>query len=368
MSQLQEYIEYGEKSNEFIYYRGLITYIPEGENEIDLDDYPKLKQRLIDNEDEVDDTLNIYELKHPTDDYGYVGMFVGELHAIRTLVLFGDVDKQTNEMSISNREIKKLAKFLGTDKIRFQRSEDTDGEQNSEFEFVDFDHPWYHGTSLPRFINMLKSGGIKQHQEKNFHASNNNYIFLSASVTKAKYYSHNTSGFPCIIVIDEIPDKSKVVMDYDKSRQSPNGDHSGEFERSYQSDSSGGRTMSSERILDTGVIGYKGRIPKSKFSYFMAPEITLEMEFQLEDGSTDDHQFSTDDYKRFRSLNEYKSKCISIITDEMEMELSNNDPDSGQFGFSYDQIEGFQEGEIDLSDELHEYAENLFYKVIHEWE
>ena len=198
---------------------------------------------------------------------------------------------KTPESSIA---LKKIVKQLGILDVS-----DYNGESVGRYRMEGkMPRDLYHGTSAKFLPQILKFGlvpvrydALKDYDRKtNFgEISNEDRIFFTASFNKAIYYSTNSArkngGEPLIIKF-RVPDKSKLVPDYDVAIGQQKGETGRELDDEYEKNlSSQGRAMgdwdsrsdhwgtsTKGQTNEVGKWGYKGRIPSNFFTEFYIPE------------------------------------------------------------------------------------------------
>lgn len=124
-------------------------------------------------------------------------------------------------------------------------------------------------------------------------------VFFSSRFDEAAYHASHTTDrvmtkkrqttVPVIIEF-YIPDKNKLVPDYDvaalaKGVRAPNQEFYADLQKEKKP-----RQLS----LETGIWGYKGRIPASFIKYVYVPKLP----FELIDKPDKMHYFTSKDYKR----------------------------------------------------------------------
>lgn len=174
----------------------------------------------------------------------------------------------------------------------------------------------YHGTSLLRLREILKKGIMPQNMGNWDAIHTENAIFFSVDNEIPKFHASRTAqkdlDIPVIIKF-EIPDESRIFADYDVTANIYGGS-SPYIDKAYQ----GSRTMTPNTYDDitqkhkrpqnlwknTGVFGYKGRIPPSFFTEFYTTSSAPSVD-------NEDTYYSLDREK----MNDFM-KAYTYVTDE----------------------------------------------------
>ena len=181
--------------------------------------------------------------------------------------------------------VKKVSQQLGIDEI-VQSNLNSDG---SEVDYSIFRHEMagkipqtlYHGTSTTFAHNIIKKG-LMPSDNKNWEIKFNDLIFVCANPRYAQFHADrtatNTKGFPVVFEV-KIPDRTKLVMDYDIAVQFYGYDHPEVLKLGYNQRLTREhpsleiiRQINRKTDLNTqiGIFGYKGRIPASHITSIYA--------------------------------------------------------------------------------------------------
>lgn len=367
-NMLVEYREVGDRTTgNFVYYKGFIFFA-----KTPIDQYEAELEELVEKfSSNVE--LDLSNLFNGYQDH-VKGLYTGVLSSGGVTFNGGDEIEGT-DVSTSNKELMKIAKHLGFDSF----SIDTAGEVQMKFDHIP--EKWYHGTTLGRFKQMLKSGGLKPSSmtdgEKSFEISNDEMVFITSSKYKAAFHATHASqmhGSVPLIIALKIPDESNVVVDLDSgSRHYPEflaslnkeyTDFSDTFIYGGEDIDTDAAKLTINKILQTGVVGYKGRIPKSFFEFFLTiiPEIHWfgDLDDYLET-YIQEPNLMIDDMEHFKSFNELLKSLSDRYWDEFELELLNNPYEDilAEYGEEYDLPEDeddFEPSEI-VSDKVEEAIE-----------
>lgn len=215
---------------------------------------------------------------------------VDEIRDSRPDVLMGGYNTVDNTLSIdggretmqhpsTSRLIKKVAKQLGIENVY------TSGYENDEVHYSPNDikgklpEYGYHGTSLKRLRQILKTGISAQSMGNWDDIHTKGAIFFSAEDDIPEFHANRTANndddIPVIIKF-KLPDENKIFADYDVTA-SLLGSFSPHTDKAYQN--SGSMSPRDSDIAkqhkrpqnlwkDMPVFGYKGRIPPKFFTEF----------------------------------------------------------------------------------------------------
>lgn len=211
---------------------------------------------------------------------------LNELKEERPDIIIGYISNNTayietfeHSHSEHSDDIKKLSQELKMT-IKFKYFDDmSGGYDNDQFITRNIeqkklkDRIFYHGTCL-KFLESILSKGLIPTKDTNFSGiDHNNKIFMSLNIEKAVFHAHHAAktqnSFP-IIISFKVPDTSKLIPDYDLTRD-VYGDKSDIMKKyNYDKIKTGlsvkrgiGYGSNKDITNKIGIYGYLGRIPAS---------------------------------------------------------------------------------------------------------
>ena len=182
------------------------------------------------NEDEVAEKLEeLYDIDFYDidDDDGVIDNKTIIKGSIQDNMLHVDVGTDESPVTSTNSQLKQIVKQLGLDSVRvnatsFKSSgeeEDINYEISREEILKTIDKKtFYHGTSYKNFANIINKGIIPTQKTNFTNIIHENSIFITTKLEKAFFHAETAAGkdnsIP-VIIYTRIPDKDKLVLDYD---------------------------------------------------------------------------------------------------------------------------------------------------------
>ena len=183
--------------------------------------------------------------------------------------------------------IKKVVQQLGLDGVDAERM-DPEGEEYSEPHTADdlegrIPQIVYHGTTTEHVPAIMKIG-IAPNENSNWKDLGKfaDKVYLTASFQDAAFHANRGGGTP-IVIATRIPDRNKIVLDFDVGATmhgiTPTMDREG-YTASVKQDrwdkkrvkTIGKYDKGTDYTREIGTFGYRGRIPSSFFTAFFVPD------------------------------------------------------------------------------------------------
>lgn len=259
--------------------------------------------------------------------------------------------------SILNTQIKKIVKHFDLRGVRASGT-DFDDEYNEE-EVEDLylrkevlksvtETVFYHGTSFDKLKNIAKKGIYKTGNSTNFEKIvHTDLVFITTQKAKALFHARTAAkidGTVPVIIELKVPDKDKLVLDYDVAMQYYGADHAlvkmigydiiNDHETDGKSFNKGNKKdhldkwkqLADKNSMNTkaGHFGYRGRIAPTNFTGFIADaeyiaaymfseDTGMDMEY-IRGGKTLDLNF----FRTYKELIESAEQYMSYMEDEYD--------------------------------------------------
>lgn len=150
---------------------------------------------------------------------------------IKDNMLHVDVHTDVSPVTSTNSQLKQIVKQLGLDSVKVNainfkpsgEEEDINYEISREEILKTIDKKtFYHGTSYKNFANIINKGIIPTHKTNFTNIIHENSIFITTKLQKAYFHAETAAekdGSIPVIIYTRIPDKDKLVLDYDVAVQ-----------------------------------------------------------------------------------------------------------------------------------------------------
>ena len=252
--ELKQHGSSDESTFDFVYYKGNIWIFNDDE---ELDE-PHLKEISEIFDEEFDQYYDVVAYFNNTNLDGITGQYVESGNT-----LYINQNNTFTRDPKSSIQLKKLAEHFGVDSISYNSGEDDDTEEfNIEGEIPDM---VYHGTSSELLPRILKIGLRPNEASSNYEEHgiiHDDLVFFTSKESEAVYHAYHTAdkknGHPVVIRFT-IPDKDKLVADYDVDKQTSDTTYKHiKGRKDYESEMD-----SFKASKEFGIYGYKGNIMPS---------------------------------------------------------------------------------------------------------
>lgn len=172
---------------------------------------------------------------------------------------------------------KKVLHQLGMSEFSFDIEDFDNTKYLNTKDFESFPDIGYHGTSSSKLSNVLKNGirpGNLENWEELKHIDGSGLVFFSSKLKDPLYHSKKVSkknGSTPIIIEFEIPDKSRIIQDYDVEM------YTGEIKHYKRNDMYFKKAISNKPLSlskELGIYAYRGHILPQKIKAIWCPDET----------------------------------------------------------------------------------------------
>lgn len=234
--------------------------------------------------------------------------------------------------------LKKVAKLLNLHSVEVQAYNEVSGDESVFTEPIGEEH-YYHGTTFKALVKM-KVAGLSPQFNSNFeNIVHEDKVFVTNNFEKAIFHAVNASNkqedLPIVIEV-KIPDKNRLVLDYDVALQMYDDDTLNDLSYDEVLNNSGGRkdihsiqsiikqTQKYKRDISKqiGVYGYKGRIPFKFFEKIIMDEDALRQYVIAEEYGMDFfEQFELENLSDPGKWSEMTLKDIKQVVEDVREEI-----------------------------------------------